>query len=531
MASLPIPGGLPIPGFNGQSFGPTSPGYTAANDIYASSTYGKERNMNPGEILQPTNIADIIAVVKAANSRKQKLVIKTGGHQYSGASSTTPGNLQLDLKPTFRDLNEDFKLIRKNGKVYLRTSVSWTLRELFKFTTEKKVFLPTGQCVTVCLGGHCQTGGYGMFSRSFGLLADYIQSLETISPTGVQEIITKADTPEKFYGFLGGSPGNMGVVHHITVEVQEDEKYPNSKGDRILIWYNKQNYKAALDLLAEKSADASWPRNYDLTVNLYSEGIPLGKLFSGAKRDKLQNQIPQEKVDDANLLTLKVPVIIVYLQWINFGKDTYDPTLLNRFQSIGAHITIGSGPDEPVSQIASYWLFDKPREYPLPYVKRGNVTDSITLKQDGWPTFMSDQVDKIVAPVFNGLFVSSQIQAVGGKFSQLGQNTGNGTAYSWRNSTLGGTWDVFYQTGHKAESEAWQTETDKGLIGPNGKFCKQDRRLHWASYGNWDLSQERAHYYEAGVFEKVQKIRTEVDPHDTFSPNPFCVPTMWKKTS
>jgi len=213
------------------------------------------------------------------------------------------------------------------------------------------------------------------------------------------------------------------------------------------------------------------------------------------------------------------------LQWINFGNDTYDPTLLQSIQRIGWNITIPSLPNESVSTIASFWLFDKDREYPYPYVKRCNTTDSTTLTKDGWPTFMSEQMNKIVAPPFNGLFVSSQIQVMGGRHSQFGQNAGNGTAYSWRNSTVSGTWDVFYEEGHKAEAQAWQAENDKGLFGPNGKFCKDERRLLWGSYGNWDLSQERAHYYEDGAFEKIQKIRTKVDPHDTFSPNPFCVPT------
>jgi len=524
---LPGPGGLPIPGFNGKSFDPKDPAYPAVNDIYATSTYGEERNMHPGDILQPTNIDDIIAVVKAANARNQKLAIRTGGHQYSGASSTTPANLQLDLKPTFRNPNEDIKLIRKDGKVYIRTSISWTLRELFDFTMKNKVFLPTGQCVTVCLGGHCQTGGFGMFTRSLGLLADYMQSLEVVNPKGEQETITKADS-DKFYGYMGGSPGNMGVIHHITVEVQEDVNHQHSRGDRIFLWYDKANYKAALDILAEKAEDANWPRNYDMTVNVYSEGLPLGKFFSGIKRDKLQDNIPDDKIDDEDELTLKVPVIIIYLQFINFGNDTYDPTLLKRIQNIGWNITIPSLPNEPVSTIASGWLFDKDREFPYPYVKRCNATSSTTLRKDGWPQYFSEQMDKVVGPHFNGLFISSQIQVMGGKNSQFRQHAGNGTAYSWRDSTVSGTWDIFYQDGHQQEAQAWQTETDKGLFGPNGVFCKEERRLLWGSYGNWDLSQERAHYYEAGSFERIQKVRTAVDPNNTFSPNPFCVPTLLK---
>ncbi|KAF5630148.1 cytokinin dehydrogenase 3 [Fusarium tjaetaba] len=54
------------PSFQGNQFFPGTAAYNRANNIYATSTYGVSRDMNPSEILQPASVEDIPNVVKAA---------------------------------------------------------------------------------------------------------------------------------------------------------------------------------------------------------------------------------------------------------------------------------------------------------------------------------------------------------------------------------------------------------------------------------------------------------------------------------
>src|SRR6186713_2866275 len=77
-----------IMSFQGNTFTPGSNSYHRAIDLYATSTYGKTRDMKPGEVFQPTSIDDIKFVIQYANEAKKPIAIRTGGHQYSGASST-----------------------------------------------------------------------------------------------------------------------------------------------------------------------------------------------------------------------------------------------------------------------------------------------------------------------------------------------------------------------------------------------------------------------------------------------------------
>ncbi|KAF4342881.1 cytokinin dehydrogenase 3 [Fusarium beomiforme] len=516
------------PTFQGNQFFPGTASYKRANDIYATSTYGVSRDMNPSEILQPASIEDIQNVVKAAAKMRKPLAIRTGGHQYSGASSTGPEGIQLDLKPTFRRPNIDLNILRKNGKVYLRSSVSWQLHEIFDFLKDNGVFMPTGQCSTVCLGGHVQTGGYGMLARSFGLLGDWVRELDIVDYNGEIVKITKDTHPDLFYGFLGGSPGNLGVLTHFKIEVQADENHRGSKGLWQAFHYEEKTLKALLDILVQKGEDPNFPRGYDFTVNILSAQADLLSIFPGTEdelKSKLPDNIHDGKDNIADLLKFKYAVIVVYAQWVNVDGETYSPDLFKQIQSVPCDLfkfKKESQPDEPMSSIATMWLFDKPREFPLPYVKRTNTTNSVELSKTGWSSWFSGRINDVIKDKKNGLWISSQLQVYGGNQSMFRRNAGNGTAYCFRDATFGGTWDVFYQ-GTKDAAEKWQTGNDEGRA---KYFSKEDRRVLWGSYGDWNMKDVWQFYYDPASYQKMQKIRQTYDPNGTFTANPFCVEAL-----
>ena len=107
--------------------------------------------------------------------------------------------------------------------------------------------MPHGQCTDVHLGGHIQTGGYGQLGRSFGLIGDHVRSLEIIDHASQEQEITRESDPEQFYAWLGGSPGNMGVLTHVTLEVHRDSDYVGSMGLKVVHLYEEGTLKVSGD--------------------------------------------------------------------------------------------------------------------------------------------------------------------------------------------------------------------------------------------------------------------------------------------
>lgn len=120
-----------IPGFSGPQFTLGNVGYDDHTTQYASSTYQLEHNMQPGLVAYPKNKEDIKTAVKYAKGKGIRIACRTGGHQYSGASSTGEENIILDLSNSFRQEGVDRLPPTSDGHVF--TSVSWNLKEFNEF--------------------------------------------------------------------------------------------------------------------------------------------------------------------------------------------------------------------------------------------------------------------------------------------------------------------------------------------------------------------------------------------------------------
>ncbi|KAG0027213.1 hypothetical protein BGZ82_009104 [Podila clonocystis] len=502
---------------------------------YASSSH-THGIIQPKYIIYPTGDDEVIKAIQYAKANNLAVAVRTGGHQYSGASSTYGDNIQLALSRTYVDFQWD-----NPDCTQVTVGVSYSLRVFHEKLAAKRRFVSHGQCSHVHLGGHVQTGGYGQLGRSFGLLADHVQKIRIITADGQPRVIERKVEEDKdlFFAVLGGSPGNFGVLTHVTIRVHRDEDHPLSRGLKILYPYDRNRLKRLLDVMVEMANEKSFPADFDYCLTVLSADSLILPSFSPDLDQIFRSEHPEAFGE--NGLFIWPPMIIVYAQWANLeGKgQPYDPTLFDKIKKAGGKLPLipflGIKVDDdkhfPLSELTGQWIFQNVREFEKPYVKRTFMSNSETLVEDGWTDYVSDRIHEIEGNPFNGCDLSVQIQHFGGDNSRVFQNNDGSTAISWRDSHICCVLDCFHKGFRSARKIAkeWQKENDKSVGRADSKFCKEDRRVLWGSH-DLNLDQAHDHYFDNAhaVFPKTKygrlcEIKKRVDPDGVFTPNGFCV--------
>jgi hypothetical protein len=537
-----VPGAFP--NFKGTTVKRGDANYKIHAYQYATSSYDPKINgaMAPAAIvyLQPDSAdSDIRTAILYALRDDLAIAVRTGGHQYSGASSTSGNNIQLDLSEAFFD----FDLTSKPG--YLIAGVSHKLMDFAKLLNRNNIFLPMGQCSHVHLGGHVQSGGYGQMSRSFGLLGDNVVGFEiwTADEKGpnkqtIMRDSTKTADVDLFFAVLGGSPGNFGIVTRVIFKLLRDADHPHSRGLKILAPFNQ----AALQNLYELMVDFVKTNEYGIDFCVSSAAATasfIADAIGEASYDSYMKFFyPEEYGRDPNdpfsdLSTMIFPSIFVYVQFSNLGgaNEQYDSSFCDKVKAAMKPcgewwwILQDDTEDVPISKLNFLWIYGGVREFDFPYIKNGQVSRQTAFP--GWAEFTADWINQMQDQQPNGLMVFTQCQYFGGYNSAMHNNADGRTAYSWRDATICINVDLFYDENinpmaRLAAQDFQQAYTSKA-IGPDGVFSKEDLRWFWASHGDGNLSRVWRAYLSPKDYDRLLKIKKTYDPSSIFSPNAFCV--------
>ncbi len=105
------------------------------------------------------------------------------------------------------------------GDNKIRVGPGCTLGNLYDNILPKGRLLPAGSCATVGLGGLALGGGYGLFSRKYGLTCDHL--VEATIVDGKGNICSTKNDHELLWALKGGGAGNFGVVTEMVFNTHE----------------------------------------------------------------------------------------------------------------------------------------------------------------------------------------------------------------------------------------------------------------------------------------------------------------------
>src|SRR5260370_28960523 len=176
------------------------------------------------------NARDIAEAVNFARENDLRLVVKGGGHSYQGTSNAPDSLLiwtrhmnDIEMRPEFVPQGCE-RTLRPQPAVTLGAGKIW-MQGYDAVTTKGGKYVQGGGCTTVGVAGLIQSGGFGSFSKHYGLAAGGLLEAEVVTADGKIRVANAWTNPDLFWALKGGGGGSYGVVSKLTLRVHDLPKF------------------------------------------------------------------------------------------------------------------------------------------------------------------------------------------------------------------------------------------------------------------------------------------------------------------
>jgi FAD/FMN-containing dehydrogenase len=169
---------------------------------------------------------DVVATVKFARENNLRLVVKGGGHSYQGTSNAADSLLIWTRRMNAISLHDDFvgagcaRRYEPQQAVTVEAGAIWG-QVYDAVTTKAGRYVQGGGCMTVGVAGLIQSGGFGSFSKAYGIAAAGLLETEIVTADGAVRIANACTNPDLFWGIKGGGGGSLGVVTKVTLRTHD----------------------------------------------------------------------------------------------------------------------------------------------------------------------------------------------------------------------------------------------------------------------------------------------------------------------
>ncbi len=344
------------------------------------------------------NTADIVAAVNFARTNNLRLVVKGGGHSYQGTSSSADSLLIWTRAMNKIVVHESFVAHGCEAKqspqpaVTIEAGALW-LQAYNEVTTKNGRYVQGGGCATVGVAGLIQSGGFGSFSKKYGLAAAALLEAEIVTADGSVEIVNACKKPDLFWALKGGGGGSFGIVTKLTLRTRElPEKFGAVFGKI------KANDDASFKLLIQQVLNLYKTQlfnpHWGESISFHIDSVNFNMVFQGLNKEKAEaswkgfeswvKQKPQNYSFEMPLSVIELPAR--HLWDIDFLKK-YVPQL----------IAIDDRPGAPAHNV--YWATDQQQAGQFLYAyhsawlpesllqknKVHQLTDAIFAASRNWP--------------------------------------------------------------------------------------------------------------------------------------------------
>jgi FAD/FMN-containing dehydrogenase len=205
--------------------------------------------------------ADVVAAVNFAREHRLRLVVKGGGHSYQGTSNAGDSLLIWTRAMNGIALHDAFVGQGCAGTVAPQPAVTVEAGAIWMHvydvvTTRAGRYVQGGGCTTVGVAGLIQSGGFGSFSKAYGMAAAGLLEAEIVTADGAVLIANPCSHADLFWGIKGGGGGSLGVVTRVTLRTHE-----------LPAWFG------AVFVTIGATSDAAFRRLLDRFIEFYADSL------------------------------------------------------------------------------------------------------------------------------------------------------------------------------------------------------------------------------------------------------------------
>ena len=202
---------------------------------------------------------DVVVAVNFAREHNLRLVVKGGGHSYQGTSNAADSLLVWTRHMNAIELHDAFVAEGCTGNP--QRAVTIEAGALWGHTYDAVCvkggrYVQGGGCLSVGVAGLIQGGGFGSFSKNYGMAAASLLQAEIVTANGLVKIANACINAVLFWAIKGGGGGSFGVVTKLTLKT-----------------HDLPNFFGAANATIKANSDEAYRRLIAQIITFYAESL------------------------------------------------------------------------------------------------------------------------------------------------------------------------------------------------------------------------------------------------------------------